>query len=27
MSCPEMKKPVMIHGFCIFSGYLGLSPE
>ncbi|TOD53163.1 hypothetical protein CGJ63_07910 [Vibrio parahaemolyticus] len=22
MSCPETKKPVMTHGFCIFSGYL-----
>ncbi|EGQ8504160.1 hypothetical protein CGJ22_12935 [Vibrio parahaemolyticus] len=27
MSCPETKKPVMIHGFCVFSGYLGLLPE
>ncbi|EGQ8404615.1 hypothetical protein GA076_08650 [Vibrio parahaemolyticus] len=27
MSCPETKKPVMIHGFCVFSGYFGLSPE
>ncbi|TOJ80177.1 hypothetical protein CGI33_00520 [Vibrio parahaemolyticus] len=27
MSCPETKKPVMTHGFCVFSGYLGLSHQ
>ncbi len=24
---PRNEKPVMIHGFCVFSGYLGSLPE
>ncbi|TOA18891.1 hypothetical protein CGK33_07020 [Vibrio parahaemolyticus] len=24
---PRNEKPVMIHGFCVFSSYLGLLPE